>query len=183
MKEYQEVDEKQNIAIDDLFAFYLDEVHLIERLEVAFRALLSRATPLQIHQMAKLILGLKNLPKCIPGFEMDVYLVQYSDEGKAYYGFQLSENSFILSQGGYYKGPCGGDSYDKAVVDMELGGYRDGSIWDFAAWVESFEGLVDYDEWRIEIEELGECSVSFEEELIKDGWERLKVYYELKESE
>lgn len=181
MKEYEGLDEKQDIIIDDLFAFYLDEVPLIARLEAAFRTLLSRATPLQIHQMAKLFLGLKNLPKCTPGVEMDVYLVRYSDEGKAYYGFQLSENSFILSQGGYYKGPCGGDSYDNVVVDMELGGYRDGSIMDFAAWIESFEELIDYDEWRIEIEELGESSVDFEEELIEDGWDRLKAYYELKE--
>ncbi|MBK8285026.1 MAG: hypothetical protein IPK97_09105 [Ahniella sp.] len=67
---------------------------------------------------------------------------------------------------------AGSDSYSSTAVEIELGGFRDGTPQDFEDWLDQFvsSGGV------IEIQ--GFSDTDFTESAPEDGWDRLERYWE-----
>jgi len=172
--ESNECDEdEQEEDIQDLFPFKPSERPLIEQIERTIRRHMLAADPASLKDIAAFLHALRRLPYATPDVSLDLALMTRIDENLSYVSVELDDQSFRLSTGGsVYSPDVGSDSYSSTTVEIELGGFREGTTQDFEDWLDQFVSAGG----GIEIQ--GDCDVDLTEGAPDDGWDRLDRYWE-----
>lgn len=169
--EYEEDEHEEDIK--DLFPFKLSERPLIDQIEKTIRRQMLCAAPESLKDIAVFLHALRRLPYATPEVSLDLALMTRVDENLSYVSVELDDQAFRLSTGGsVYSPDVGSDSYSSTTVEIELGGFREGSTQDFEDWLDQFVSAGG----TIEIQ--GGCDVDLTESAPDDGWDRLERYWE-----
>jgi len=107
------------------------------RLWDACRALLKRATPAQVRDLAYLIHALQRLPLVTPEVSGGVDLTTRHDQSAAHRGFELNADEFTLTTGESIDSGCGMDHEFHNVLEVGTDAMRDIYEWgdDFTEWL------------------------------------------------
>ena len=169
----EEEEEEEEEDIDDLFPLKPSERLLINRIEKAIRRHMLSADPALLSDIAGFLHALRRLPYATPDVSLDLAVMSRSDESLSYVSVELNGQAFRLSSGGSAHSPdVGSDSYSSTTVEIELGGFREGTTQDFEEWLDQFVSA----DGVIEIE--GDCATDLNESAPDDGWDRLDRYWE-----
>jgi hypothetical protein len=140
--EDEDVDEET--ATDELFGLLIEDASPFEDLAAALRLLLQRPNlpPVQIHELAKLLLIIESLPRPTPGLQVDLDLVARHANGEnssAAIRAGSEEIRLECSQYIILDPRMGGDSQLEVWFECSVGGYRE-EISPFALqeWVDRF---------------------------------------------
>lgn len=166
-------DDDEVPSIDDIFPFKLEEKALIEQLEAAVRQRMVSADPETLKKISAFLYALERLPYATPSLFLDLAIMERRDEKLSYVSVELDGQSFRLSTGGsVYSPDVGSDSFSETLIEIETGGFREGSTDDFSLWLEAFVSAGGI----IEVE--GDDDISLTEPAPDDGWDRLEKYWE-----
>ena len=131
--------EEGAVSRPDVFGLYPMDRDIQTRLLDACRAMLKRATPAQVRDLAYLIYALQRLPSTTPGVCGGVTLATRDGESAAYRGFELNADEFILTTGESMNFGCGTDHESRNVLEVGTSAMRDiddGA--DFTEWLNLF---------------------------------------------
>lgn len=163
--------------ISDLFPFFAGEEALIQSLSKLVRASLVSLEVDVLSKVSKFLFALERLPYASPGVSVDLSILERGEEGSSYVSVEITEQVFRLSRGGSEYAPgVGSDSYGNTDVEMETGGFREGSTADFEEWLHAFRSA----SGSYAISDNGD-DVDLGQEAPGDGWERLAKYWEAAE--
>lgn len=164
--------EDEEVNIDDLLPFTLEERDLIEQLAATVRKRMVTAEPEALRKIATLLYALERLPYATPNVALDLAFMERIDENLSYVSVELDEQSFRLSTGGSVFSPdVGSDSFSESTFEIETGGFRDGSTEAFHEWLRAFASAGS----TIEIQ--GDDDSDLNAPAPDDGWERLENYW------
>ena len=136
----------------DVFGFYPIDRHIQTRLLDACRAMLKRATPTQVRDLAYLIYALQRLPSTTPGVRGGVTFPLRHGESAASRGFELNEEEFILTIVESVDLGCGTDFGSRNVLEVGTSAMRDIEYGDdFTEWLNMFCGQAADETTEIEI--------------------------------
>ena len=122
------------------------------RLLDACRAMLKRATPAQVRDLAYLIYALQRLPSTTPGVSGGVTLATRHGESAAYRGFELNGDEFTLTTGESVDMGCGTDHGFRNVLEVGTSAMRDIEYGDdFTEWLDLFCEQAEDEATEIEI--------------------------------
>lgn len=144
------------------------------RLLDACRALLKRATPAQVRDLAYLIHALQRLPLVTPEVTGGVDLTTRYERSAAFRGFAINADEFVLSTGESMQGEWGTDHESRNV--LEVGTDKMRNIYeqgdDFSEWLNLFCEMAEEAGTEIEIN----CDVNGDPDLHEDAdpkaWEK-----------
>jgi hypothetical protein len=129
---------------EDLFGLLIEDARPFADLSAALRVLLQRPDipPVQIHELAKLILIIEALPRPTPGIQVDLDLVKRHENGESSsMGIRAGSDEIKLDCSEYIivDPRIGGDSQCEVWFECSAGGCRE-EISPFALreWVEQF---------------------------------------------
>ena len=123
----------------DTFGLYPIDRHIQTRLLDACRAMLKRATPAQVRDLAYLIHALERLPLTTPGVRGGVTFPIRSGESAASRGFELNGEEFILTTVESVDLGCGTDFGSRNVLEVGTNAMRDIEYGDdFTEWLDLF---------------------------------------------
>jgi len=169
--EYDEDAQEEDIG--DLFRFKPSERPVIDQIEKTIRRHMLSADPALLKDIAAFLHALGRLPYATPDVSLDLALMTRIEENLSYVSVELDGQAFRLSIGGSVNTPdVGSDSYSSTTVEIELGGFREGTTQDFEDWLDQFVSAGGV----IEIQ--GDCDTDFTESAPDDGWDRLDRYWE-----
>jgi hypothetical protein len=121
------------------FGLYPMDKDIQTRLLDACRALLKRATPEQVRDLAYLMHALHRLPSTTPGVRGGVTLATRDEDSAAYRGFELNADEFILTTGESMNFGCGTDHESRNVLEVGTSAMRDIENGDdFTEWLNLF---------------------------------------------
>lgn len=167
-------DEGEEMSIDDLLPFTLSEKYLIEQIGATVRKRMASADPETLRKIAAFLFALERLPFSTPNVSLELAIVERINENLAFVSVELDSQFFRLSSGGsVYSPDVGSDSFSETRLEIETGGFRDGSTSDFNDWLDAFVSAAG----SIEIE--GDIDFELTEPAADDGWGRLEKYWEL----
>ena len=136
----------------DVFGLYPMDRHIQTCLWDGCRAMLTRATPAQVRDLAYLIHALQRLPSTTPGVRGGVTLATRHGESAAYRGFELNTDEFILTTGESMNFGCGTDHENRNVLEAGTSAMRDiGDGDDFSEWLNIFCELAEDEGTEIEV--------------------------------
>ena len=140
MRREQDTDAKEDAESRPVtFGLYPMDKPIQTRLLDACRAMLKRATPAQIRDLAYLIHALERLPLTTPGLRGGVTLATRHGESAAYRGFELNADELILTTGESVEFGCGTDHGSRNVLEVGTSAMRDmGGGYDFTEWLNTF---------------------------------------------
>lgn len=172
----QDENDVDDPEIDDLFPFLVAEESLIAQLSRAIRKALATLEPDALKKAAVFLYAMDRLPYPTPGVDLDLAITRRPEGGGlSYVSAEISENSFRLSTGGSeYTPDVGSDCYSRTLVQMETGGFREGSMHDFEEWLDAFVAAGG----EVTIEDQNEEEVDLTEATSGDGWNRLAEYWD-----
>lgn len=131
-------------ATDDLFGLFIEDASPFADLATALRLLLKRPNlpPVQIHELAKLLLIIESLPRPTPGIQVDLDLVERHENGESSsMGIRAGSEEIRLDCSQYIilDPRMGGDSQTEVWFECAVGGFRE-EISPFALpeWVDQF---------------------------------------------
>lgn len=166
-------EDEQEEDIEDLFPFKPSERPLIDQIEKTIRRHVLCADPASWKDIAAFLHALGRLPYATPDVSLDLALMTRFGENLSYVSVELDDQAFRLSTGGsVYSPDVGSDSYSSTTVEIELGGFREGTTQDFEDWLDQFVSAGGV----IEIQ--GDCDADLTESAPDDGWDRLDRYWE-----
>lgn len=169
--ESSEYDEDEHI--EDLFPFKPSERTLIDQIEKTIRRHMLSADPASLKDIAAFLHALGRLPYVTPNVSLDLALITRVEKNLSYVSVELDDQAFRLSTGGSVSSPdVGSDSYSSTTVEIELGGFREGTTQDFEDWLDQFVSAGGV----IEIQ--GDSDLDLTEGVPDDGWNRLDRYWE-----
>lgn len=170
-------------TICDLFLLYPHEKELLMKLELSIREMMPRCGPSEFACMTKLIHFLRELPYSTSEVEFSLSLKLYTGSLMEHVSLYVSDENLQFQQGGFLDRSAGGDSFGEIMLDLNLGGTREGSVRNFSEWVDSFAHMaanrdivVVAEDMRPEI--IPELSTDHEH----DGWERINDYLQARQS-
>ena len=121
-----------------------------------------------MRDIAAFLHALRNLPYATPDVSLDLALMSRIDGNLGYVGIELSDQALRLTTGGsVYSPDVGSDSYSTTTVEMEPGGFREGTTEDFEDWLDQFVSAGGV------LEVQGHCDADLTERAPGDGWDRL----------
>ena len=143
------------------------------RLLDACRAMLTRATPAQVHDLAYLMHALQRLPSTTPEVLGGVTLATRHGESAAYRGFEFNGDEFVLTTGETVDFGCGADHESHNVLEVGTSAKRDiyESGDDFTEWLNMFCEQAEDDATEIEIFCDVAASVNLSEDSAGLPWE------------
>jgi hypothetical protein len=168
-------DWEDSTDISDLFPFFAREEALIQSLSTLVRASLPSLEVGVLNKVSKFLFALERLPYASPGVSVDLSILERGEGGSSYVSVELTDQVFRLSRGGSeYTPGVGSDSYVNTDVQLETGGFREGSSADFEEWLYAFRNA----SGSYAIYDNGD-DVELSDQAPGDGWERLANYWEL----
>jgi len=134
------------------FGLYPMDQPIQTRLLDACRALLRRATPAQVRDLAYLMHTLQRLPLTTPEISGGVVLATRHGESAAYRGFDLDADHFSLSTGESVNSGCGTDHESHDILEVGTDAMRDieGGA-DFTEWLDLFNEQAEDEGTEIEV--------------------------------
>ncbi len=135
-----------------VFGFYPMDRHIQTRLLDACRAMLTRATPTQVRDLAYLIYALQRLPSTTPGVRGGVTFPLRHGESAVSRGFELNGDEFILTTVESVDLGSGTDFGSRNVLEVGTSAMRDIEYGDdFTEWLNLFCEQAEDEATEIEI--------------------------------
>jgi hypothetical protein len=123
------------------------------RLLAACRALLQRATPAQVHDLAYVIHALQRLPLVTPEISAGVELATWQAQSGVRRGFEINADEFTLTTGESVDCGCGMDHESRKVLEVGTEAMRDIFEYgdDFSEWLNLFCEMAEDDGTEIDV--------------------------------
>ncbi len=165
------------LDIEDLFPFTIYERDLIHKLATAIRGSLTKLAPAELRLMATFLFALERLPYATEGFYIDLAITQRHANSFSYINVEIGGSAFRLATGeSVYSPDVGSDNHSETNLEMEIGGFRDGTTQDFEEWLDKFSFLASDGSYSFEGED--NLDLDLTEEVPADGWDRLAAYWD-----